>query len=192
MDNGRRELRTGTRRVEIGERVESSFDVVSKVDRQEVDERTRPGPVASSPSASTSRTPRARTSRGGGEKIEMRAEHRGAGQGRARRLQGQADQARDLARDAGRPPNRRSPATRKYKISAEVTEGIQPGQREEGRQAESRTRGRRASRPRSRGDELRVSSKSRDTRPARKVIALLKGQDFEFAVQDSRTTGRDR
>ena len=63
---------------------DSSFDIVSKIDRQEVDNALNQA-AKESASASTSRTP-ARASRGPAKAIEMEANAEERVQGRPRRL----------------------------------------------------------------------------------------------------------
>ena len=78
--------------------------------------------------------------------------------------------------DAERPP----PVRQGVEDHRDAQGGHHPGGRQEGRQADPR-RGPKGVKVQVQGDELRVSSKKRDDLQA--VIALVKGQDYDFAVQ---------
>ena len=78
--------------------------------------------------------------------------------------------------DAGEP----QASGKEYRISASVTEGISQDNAKKVSKV-SREEGPKGVKAQIQGDELRVSSKSRDD--LQEVIALLKGKDFDFAVQ---------
>jgi cyclic-di-GMP-binding protein len=155
---------------------EVSFDIVSKVDRQEIDnalnqtvreigQRFDFKNVGASIAWS-------------GEKIELRANSED-------RVNAVLDVFKDKlikrsislkTLEAGEPQL----SGKEYKIFAEVTEGIN---QENAKKVSKviRDEGPKGVKAQIQGEELRVSSKSRDDLQA--VIALLKGQDFDFAVQ---------
>ncbi|HTJ69630.1 MAG TPA: YajQ family cyclic di-GMP-binding protein [Actinospica sp.] len=155
---------------------ESSFDVVSKVDRQEVDNA-----LGQTGRELTQRFDFKNTGASiawSGESIEMRA-------GTEERVKAVLDVFKDKlikrgislkTLDASEP----SASGKEYKISASVSEGIT---QENAKKVAKliRDEGPKGIKAQIQGDELRVSSKSRDDLQA--VIALLKGQDFDFAVQ---------
>ena len=155
---------------------DSSFDIVSKIDRQEVDN-------------ALSQAAREITQRydfkGTGAEIKWSGEgdrdlrqRRGPGDGRPRRVQGEADQAPAVAEDPRR--RRAAPSGRESKISVALKEGITS---EDAKKVGKliRDEGPKGVKVQVQGDELRVSSKKRDDLQA--VQALVKGQDYDFAVQ---------
>ncbi|GAA3028526.1 YajQ family cyclic di-GMP-binding protein [Kitasatospora albolonga] len=155
---------------------DSSFDIVSKVEWQEVDNAIN----------QTSREIATRfdfKNVGGeikrsGEKIEMKAN----GEERAKAI---LDVLKDKfikrglslkALDAGEPQL----SGKEYKIFADVKEGISQDDAKKVAKI-IRDEGPKGIKAQVQGDELRVSSKSRDDLQA--VQALLKGKDLDFAIQ---------
>jgi cyclic-di-GMP-binding protein len=155
---------------------ESSFDIVSKIDRQEVDnalnqtareigQRFDFKNVGASISWS-------------GEAVEMKANSED-------RVKAVLDVFKEKlikrgvslkALDAGEP----RASGREYKITANLEQGIsQDNAKKLGKLI--RDEGPKGVRTQVQGDELRVSSKKRDDLQA--VIALVKSQDLDFAVQ---------
>ncbi len=155
---------------------DSSFDVVSKVDRQEVDNALNQAAKEISQrydfkgvDASIAWS---------GETILMKANSE-------ERVKAVLDvfQTKLIKRgvslkalDAGDP----KPSGKEYRIEASLTEGLD---QENAKKISKiiREQGPKAVKAQITGDELRVSSKSRDDLQA--VIALLKGADLEVAVQ---------
>jgi uncharacterized protein YajQ (UPF0234 family) len=155
---------------------DASFDIVSKVDRQEVDNALN--------QAGKEITQRYDFKNVGasvawsGEKILMEANSED-------RVKAILDVLQDKlvkrgvslkALDAGEPQL----SGKEYKIWAELKEGLsQENAKKLGKII--RDEGPKNAKVQVQGDELRVSSKSRDDLQA--VIALLKGKDLDFAVQ---------
>jgi uncharacterized protein YajQ (UPF0234 family) len=155
---------------------EASFDIVSKVDRQEIDN-------------ALNQTVREIAQRfdfknvgasiaWSGEKIELRANSED-------RVNAVLDVFKDKlikrsislkTLDAEEPQL----SGKEYKIFATVSEGIS---QENAKKVSKiiRDEGPRGVKAQIQGEELRVSSKSRDD--LQEVISLLKAQDFDFAVQ---------
>ncbi len=158
---------------------ESSFDVVSKVDRQEVDNAL--GQTGRELSQRFDFKNTGATIAWSGEKIEMRA-------GTEERVKAVLDVFKDKLIKRGislKTLEASEPAAsgKEYRISAEVTEGIS---QENAKKVAKlikliRDEGPKGVKAQIQGEELRVSSKSRDDLQA--VIALLNGQDFDFALQ---------
>jgi cyclic-di-GMP-binding protein len=155
---------------------ESSFDIVSKVDRQEVDNALNQTAREISQRFDFKNT--GASIAWSGEKIELRANAED-------RVKAVLDVFKDKlikrsislkTLDAGEPQL----SGKEYKISATVNEGIS---QENAKKVSKliRDEGPKGVKAQIQGDELRVSSKSRDDLQA--VISLLKGQDFDFAVQ---------
>jgi len=155
---------------------ESSFDIVSKVDRQEVDNAVNQTAREISQRFDFKNTGAAIA--WSGEKVELRADAEG-------RVLAVLDVFKDKlvkrgvslkALDAGEPQL----SGKVYRISAEVTEGIS---QENAKKVSKLIRdgGPKGVKAQIQGDELRVSAKSKDDLQA--VMSLLKGQDFEFALQ---------
>ncbi|HEU5353564.1 MAG TPA: YajQ family cyclic di-GMP-binding protein [Actinocrinis sp.] len=155
---------------------ESSFDIVSKVDRQEVDNALNQTAREISQRFDFKNT--GASIAWSGEKIELRAD----AEGRALAV---LDVFKDKlvkrgvslkALEAGEPQL----SGKVYKISATVTEGIS---QENAKKVSKliRDEGPKGIKAQIQGDELRVSSKSKDDLQA--VMSLLKGQDFDFALQ---------
>ena len=155
---------------------ESSFDIVSKVDRQEVDNAVNQTAREISQRFDFKNTGAAIA--WSGEKVELRADAEG-------RVLAVLDVFKDKlvkrgvslkALDAGEPQL----SGKVYRISAEVTEGIN---QENAKKVSKliRDEGPKGVKAQIQGDELRVSAKSKDDLQA--VMSLLKGQDFEFALQ---------
>ena len=158
---------------------DSSFDVVSKVDRQEVDNALQPGRQRSCPSATTSAGPAPRSSGPATRTIVLTAEAEERVQGRARRVQREAHPPRHLAQGVRRR-RRRSASGKIYKITGTLVQGITT---ENAKKITKNIRdeGPKGVKAQIQGDELRVSSKKRDDLQA--VISLLKGKDFGIALQ---------
>jgi len=155
---------------------ESSFDVVSKVDRQEVDNAVNQTAREISQRFDFKNT--GASIAWSGEKVELRAD----GEGRVLAV---LDLFKDKlvkrgvslkALDAGEPQL----SGKVYKLSAEVTEGIS---QENAKKVSKliRDEGPKGVKALIQGDELRVSSKSKDD--LQSVMSLLKNQDFDFALQ---------
>ena len=155
---------------------ESSFDIVSKVDRQEVDNALNQTAREISQRFDFKNT--GASIEWSGEKIEMRA-------GTEERVKAVLDVFKDKlikrgislkTLEAGDPQL----SGKEYRISAEVNEGIS---QENAKKVSKliRDEGPKGVKAQIQGEELRVSSKSRDD--LQDVIALLKAQDFDFAVQ---------
>ena len=155
---------------------DSSFDIVSKVERQEVDNALN---QASREIATRFDFKNVGASIAwSGEKIEMRANSE-------ERVKAVLDVfetklvKRSIslkALDAGDPQL----SGKEYRISASIKEGIS---QENAKKVAKiiRDEGPKGVKAQIQGDELRVSSKSRDDLQA--VQALLKGKDLDFAVQ---------
>jgi len=155
---------------------ESSFDIVSKVDRQEVDNAVNQTAREISQRFDFKNT--GASIAWSGEKVELRADAEG-------RLLAVLDVFKDKlvkrgvslkALEAGEPQL----SGKVYKISAEVNEGISQDNAKKVSKL-IRDEGPKGVKAQIQGDELRVSSKSKDDLQA--VMSLLKGQDFDFAVQ---------
>jgi cyclic-di-GMP-binding protein len=155
---------------------ESSFDIVSKVDRQEVDNALNQTAREISQRFDFKNT--GASIAWSGEKIELRANAED-------RVKAVLDVFKDKlikrgislkTLDAGEPQL----SGKEYKIGAEVNEGIS---QENAKKVSKliRDEGPKGVKAQIQGDELRVSSKSKDD--LQTVITLLKGQDFDFAVQ---------
>jgi uncharacterized protein YajQ (UPF0234 family) len=155
---------------------ESSFDIVSKVDRQEVDNAVNQTARELSQRFDFKNTGAAIA--WSGEKVELRADAEG-------RVLAVLDLFKDKlvkrgvslkALEAGEPQL----SGKVYKISAEVAEGIS---QENAKKVSKliRDEGPKGVKAQIQGDELRVSSKSKDD--LQSVMTLLKSQDFDFAVQ---------
>jgi hypothetical protein len=156
---------------------ESSFDIVSKVDRQEVDNALNQAAKEVRQRFDFKNTD-ASIRWSGGQAIEMEANSE-------ERVKAVLDvfQSKLVRRgvslkalDAGAPRS----SGKLYKITANMKEGIS---QENAKKVSKliRDEGPRSVRAQIQGDELRVSSKSRDD--LQKVQALLKGADLDFAVQ---------
>ena len=155
---------------------ESSFDIVSKVDRQEVDNA-----VNQTAREIAQRFDFKNTGAGiawSGESVELRADAEG-------RVLAVLDVFKDKlikrgislkTLDAGDPQL----SGKEYRISAEVNEGIS---QENAKKVSKliRDEGPKGVKAQIQGDELRVSSKSKDD--LQTVITLLKSHEFDFAVQ---------
>ena len=155
---------------------ESSFDIVSKVDRQEVDNAVNQTAREISQRFDFKNT--GASIAWSGEKVELRADAEG-------RVLAVLDVFKDKlvkrgvslkALEAGEPQL----SGKIYKISAEVNEGISQDNAKKVSKL-IRDEGPKGVKAQIQGDELRVSSKSKDDLQA--VMNLLKGQDFDFAVQ---------
>ena len=155
---------------------ESSFDIVSKVDRQEVDNALNQAAKEVHQRFDFKNTDA--SIRWSGEMIEMEANSE-------ERVKAVLDvfQSKLVKRgvslkalDAGDPRL----SGKLFKITASTSEGIT---QENANKVSKliRDEGPKGVKAQIQGDELRVSSKSRDDLQA--VQALVKGQDFDFAVQ---------
>ncbi|MFI9239755.1 YajQ family cyclic di-GMP-binding protein [Streptomyces cinnamoneus] len=155
---------------------DSSFDIVSKVERQEVDNALNQ--AAKEISQRYDFKGVGASIEWSGEKIEMRANSE-------ERVKAVLDifQSKLIKRgislkslDAGEP----QPSGKEYKLFATIEEGIS---QENAKKVAKiiRDEGPKGVKAQVQGDELRVSSKSRDDLQA--VQALLKGKDLDFALQ---------
>ncbi|ATL29782.1 MULTISPECIES: YajQ family cyclic di-GMP-binding protein [Streptomyces] len=155
---------------------DSSFDIVSKVERQEVDNALNQTAKEISQRYDFKGT--GASISWSGEKILMEA----SGEERVKAIL-DVFQSKLVKRgislkslDAGEPQL----SGKEYKIFASIEEGIS---QENAKKVAKiiRDEGPKGVKAQVQGDELRVSSKSRDD--LQTVQALLKGQDFEFALQ---------
>ncbi|MFC5721891.1 YajQ family cyclic di-GMP-binding protein [Streptomyces gamaensis] len=155
---------------------DSSFDIVSKVERQEVDNALNQ--AAKEISTRYDFKGADASIAWSGEKIEMRAN----GEERVKAVL-DIFQSKLIKRgislkalETGEPQL----SGKEYKIFATVQEGIS---QENAKKVSKiiRDEGPKGVKAQIQGDELRVSSKSRDDLQA--VIALLKGKDLDFAIQ---------
>jgi cyclic-di-GMP-binding protein len=171
MPKHRREMRSQVA-------AESSFDVVSKVERQEVDNALNQAAKEIRQRFDFKNTEA--SIRWSGEAIEMEANSE-------ERVKAVLDvfQSKLVRRgvslkslDAGEPRS----SGKLYKITATMTQGIS---QENAKKISKliRDEGPRGVKAQIQGDELRISSKSRDDLQA--VQALIKAQDYDFAVQFS-------
>ncbi|MEU1309937.1 YajQ family cyclic di-GMP-binding protein [Streptomyces cinnamoneus] len=155
---------------------DSSFDIVSKVERQEVDNALNQ--AAKEISQRYDFKGVGASIEWSGEKIEMRANAE-------ERVKAVLDifQSKLIKRgislkalDAGEP----QPSGKEYKLFATIVEGIS---QENAKKVAKiiRDEGPKGVKAQVQGDELRVSSKSRDDLQA--VQQLLKGKDLDFALQ---------
>ncbi|MGW7369347.1 YajQ family cyclic di-GMP-binding protein [Streptomyces sp. NPDC054841] len=155
---------------------DSSFDIVSKVERQEVDNALNQAAKEISQRYDFKGT--GATIEWSGDKILMQA----SGEERVKAIL-DIFQSKLIKRgislkslDAGEPQL----SGKEYKIFASIEEGIS---QENAKKVAKviRDEGPKGIKAQVQGDELRVSSKSRDD--LQTVIALLKGKDFDFALQ---------
>ncbi|AYG81113.1 hypothetical protein DWB77_03255 [Streptomyces hundungensis] len=155
---------------------DSSFDIVSKVERQEVDNALNQAAKEISQRYDFKGTDASIS--WSGEKILMQAN----GEERVKAIL-DAFETKLVKRgislkslDAGEPQL----SGKEYKIFASIEEGIS---QENAKKVAKviRDEGPKGVKAQVQGDELRVSSKSRDDLQA--VQALLKGKDFDFAIQ---------
>ena len=155
---------------------DSSFDVVSKVDRQEVDNALNQTGRELSQRFDFKNT--GAEIKWSGDKIEMKAESE-------ERVNAILDVFKEKlikrqislkALDAGEPQL----SGKEYKIFATIAEGIS---QENAKKVSKviRDLGPKGVQAQIQGDQLRVTSKKRDD--LQTVIALLKEQDFDFALQ---------
>ncbi|MFD7230069.1 YajQ family cyclic di-GMP-binding protein [Streptomyces sp. NPDC059881] len=155
---------------------DSSFDIVSKVERQEVDNALNQAAKEISQRYDFKGT--GATIEWSGDKIFMQA----SGEERVKAIL-DIFQSKLIKRgislkslDAGEPQL----SGKEYKIFASIEEGISQENAKKVAKA-IRDEGPKGVKAQVQGEELRVSSKSRDDLQA--VIALLKGKDFDFALQ---------
>ena len=155
---------------------ESSFDVVSKVDRQEVDNAVNQAAKEVRQRFDFKNTDAA--IRWSGESIEMEANSE-------ERVKAVLDvfQSKLVKRgislkslDAGEPRS----SGKLYKITATTSEGISQDNAKKVSKV-VREQGPKGVQAQIQGDQLRVSAKKKDDLQA--VIALLKSTDFDFALQ---------
>ncbi|GAA3657598.1 YajQ family cyclic di-GMP-binding protein [Streptomyces fenghuangensis] len=155
---------------------DSSFDIVSKVERQEVDNALNQ--AAKEISQRFDFKGVGASIAWSGEKIEMRANSE-------ERVLAILDifQTKLVKRgislkslDAGEP----QVSGKEYKLFASIQEGISQDNAKKVAKI-IRDEGPKGVKAQVQGDELRVSHKSRDA--LQEVIALLKGKDFDFAIQ---------
>ncbi|NBE50109.1 YajQ family cyclic di-GMP-binding protein [Streptomyces boluensis] len=155
---------------------DSSFDIVSKVERQEVDNALNQAAKEISQRYDFKGT--GASIDWSGEKILMQAN----GEERVKAIL-DIFQSKLIKRgislkslDAGEPQL----SGKEYKIFASIEEGIS---QENAKKVAKviRDEGPKGVKAQVQGDELRVSSKNRDD--LQSVIALLKGRDFDFALQ---------
>ncbi|WP_410537185.1 YajQ family cyclic di-GMP-binding protein [Streptomyces sp. KL2] len=155
---------------------DSSFDIVSKVERQEVDNALNQ--AAKEISQRFDFKGVGASIAWSGEKIEMRANSE-------ERVKAILDifQTKLVKRgislkslDAGEP----QVSGKEYKLFASVQEGISQDNAKKIAKI-IRDEGPKGVKAQVQGDELRVSHKSRDA--LQEVISLLKGKDFDFAIQ---------
>ncbi|MFF4222978.1 YajQ family cyclic di-GMP-binding protein [Streptomyces sp. L500] len=155
---------------------DSSFDIVSKVERQEVDNALNQ--AAKEISTRYDFKGVGASIAWSGEKIEMRANSE-------ERVKAVLDifETKLVKRgislkslDAGEP----QASGKEYKLFASIEEGIS---QENAKKVAKiiRDEGPKGVKAQVQGDELRVSSKSRDD--LQTIIALLKGKDLDFALQ---------
>lgn len=156
---------------------ESSFDVVSKVDRQEVDNALQQAAKEIGQRFDFRGTDAAIRWRG-----ELAIEMEAAGEDRVSAV---LDVFKDKlvkrkvslkALDAGEPRQ----SGKVYKIDAVLQDGLTQEQAKKVTKA-IRDEGPKGVKAQVQGDEVRVSSKKKDDLQA--VMALLKAQDFDFALQ---------
>ena len=157
---------------------DSSFDVVSKVDRQEVDNALNQAAKELATRFDFRGTDTTHRVAGRGDHHDHLV-HRGARQGRHRRLQGKADPPRHLHEGLRRPATLR-PRGKTYKVSGTIKQGISS---ENAKKITKliRDEGPKGVKTQIQGDEVRVSSKKRDDLQA--VIAMLKKADLDVALQ---------
>ncbi|NHC44101.1 YajQ family cyclic di-GMP-binding protein [Motilibacter aurantiacus] len=155
---------------------DSSFDIVSKVDRQEVDN-------------ALNQTAKELSQRfdfkGTGASIAWSGERIAMSAGSEERLKAALDVFKEKlikrgislkALDAGEP----QASGKEYKLTADLKQGI--GQEDAKKLGKIiRDEGPKGVKAQVQGEELRVSSKSRDDLQA--VISLLKGKDLDIALQ---------
>ena len=155
---------------------ESSFDIVSKIDRQEVDNALNQAAKEVRQRFDFKNTDA--SIRWSGEAIELEANSE-------ERVKAVLDvfQSKLVKRgvslkalDAGEP----RPSGKLYKITATTSEGISQDNAKKVSKL-IRDEGPKGVKAQIQGDELRVSSKSRDDLQA--VQSLIKDQDYDFAVQ---------
>ncbi|MFI9720320.1 YajQ family cyclic di-GMP-binding protein [Streptomyces sp. NPDC052396] len=155
---------------------DSSFDIVSKVERQEVDNALNQAAKEISQRYDFKGTDASIS--WSGDKIEMRA----SGEERVKAIL-DVFQSKLIKRgislkalETGEP----QVSGKEYKIFASLQEGIS---QENAKKVAKiiRDEGPKGIKAQVQGDELRVSSKSRDDLQA--VITLLKGKDLDFALQ---------
>ncbi|AZQ72203.1 MULTISPECIES: YajQ family cyclic di-GMP-binding protein [Streptomyces] len=155
---------------------DSSFDIVSKVERQEVDNALNQ--AAKEISTRYDFKGVGASIAWSGEKIEMRANSE-------ERVKAVLDifETKLVKRgislkslDAGEPQS----SGKEYKLFASIEEGIS---QENAKKVAKiiRDEGPKGVKAQVQGEELRVSSKSRDD--LQTIIALLKGKDLDFAIQ---------
>jgi len=155
---------------------DSSFDIVSKVDRQEVDNAVNQAAREVAQRFDFKGT--GASISWSGDAVEMRASSEERVKAVLDVFQGKLvkRQVSLKALDAGEP----QASGKEYRLSAAVREGISA---ENAKKVAKiiRDEGPRGVQAQIQGEQLRVSAKKRDDLQA--VIALLKGKDLDFAVQ---------
>jgi uncharacterized protein YajQ (UPF0234 family) len=155
---------------------ESSFDIVSKVDRQEVDNALNQAAKEISQRYDFKNV--GASIAWSGERVEMRANSED-------RVKAVLDVFKEKlikrgvslkALDTGEPQL----SGKEYRLAASLEQGISQDNAKKLSKI-IRDEGPKGVKAQVQGDELRVSSKSRDD--LQSVIALLKGKDLDFAVQ---------
>ena len=155
---------------------EASFDVVSKVDRQEVDNAVN---------QAAKEVGTRYDFKGTGAAIEWSGPAVAVRAGSAERCAAVLDVFKDKlvkrgislkTLDAGQPQQ----SGKEYRVTATVSEGITQDNAKRVAKV-IRDEGPRGVQPQVQGDQLRVTAKKKDDLQA--VIALLKGKDFDFALQ---------
>ena len=155
---------------------ESSFDVVSKVDRQEVDNALNQAAKEAATRYDFKGT--GAEIAWSGESILLKAESE-------ERVKALLDVFKEKlvkrqislkTLDAGEPQQ----SGKEYRITVKVSEGISQDNAKKVAKV-IRDEGPKGVQPQVQGDQLRVSAKKKDDLQA--VIALLKGKDFDFALQ---------
>ena len=155
---------------------DASFDIVSKVDRQEVDNALNQAAREIAQRYDFKQV--GASIAWSGDRVEMRANSE-------ERVKAVLDVFREKlvkrgvslkALDAGEP----QPSGREFRLGASVEEGISPDNAKKVAKI-IRDEGPKGVQAQIQGDQLRVSAKKKDDLQA--VIALLKGKDFDFALQ---------
>ena len=158
---------------------DSSFDIVSKLDHQEVDNAVNQTAKEISQRFDFKNTGASIALARRGSVIDVSPTPTSVPRPSSTCSEGEADQARPVAED---PRDRRAahrPA-RRSRSSIDLKEGISQEQAKKVSKL-IRDEGPKGVKVQVQGDELRVTSKKRDD--LQSVIALVKEQDYDFAVQ---------
>lgn len=155
---------------------DSSFDIVNKVDRQEVDNALNQAAKEIAQRYDFKGTNA--SIKWSGEKIEVRANSEDRAKAVLDVFQGKLVKRGVSLKslEAGDP----QPSGKEYRLGCELTEGISS---DNARKLSKmiRDEGPKGVKAQIQGDELRVSSKKKDD--LQQVISLIKGNDLDFAVQ---------